>query len=121
MSMSDAAYVEEATTWAKRLVHRASRGPGDYDNAMRRVAREIGVPYAKLWALHYRKPKGVFAGIYHRLKDAYESAYGHQLRALQNDAEKTAAIAGHDAPAVVAAMALVDEALRSQQEEKGDP
>ena len=67
----DAGLVEEAAQWAAHLVHEESRGPGDYENARRTVARKIGVPFAALWALRYRPPKNISPAKYLRIGGAY--------------------------------------------------
>jgi hypothetical protein len=69
--VSDAGiYVEEAARWARSLVHSEARGPGDHENAMRRVARRLHVPFNTLWRLHYRKPKTIGAEIFCALGEA---------------------------------------------------
>ena len=81
--MTHASFVEEASDWADALARHESRRPGDYDNAMRRVADRIGIGYATLWGLRYRQPKRVFADIYFGLKAAYEAMREAQLQALE--------------------------------------
>lgn len=57
--MSASAFVEEATDWAKELVHVETKRPGDHKPAMGRVARRAGVSFALLKNLHYRPPKSI--------------------------------------------------------------
>jgi hypothetical protein len=52
-------YVNEAADWAHELVMAECTKPGDYLNAMRRVATRFSLPYGMLWDLHYRKPKSI--------------------------------------------------------------
>ena len=52
-------FVEDAAAMAKRLTNAECDGPGDFLNAMGRVAGRIGVPYGTLWNLRYRKPKEI--------------------------------------------------------------
>ena len=66
-------YVEEASRWARSLVHSEARGPGDHQNAMRRVARRLHVPFNTLWRLHYRKPKTIGAEIFCALGEAIDA------------------------------------------------
>jgi hypothetical protein len=65
--MSDA-LVSDAQGWAKWLILQESRGPGDTENAMRRVAARYGVDFRALWALRYRPPKRIFADMCARLR-----------------------------------------------------
>lgn len=64
--------VDQAKGWAETLIHHESRRPGDFNNAMRRIGRHIGVPYSVLWALRYRRPKNISASIFLALAIAYE-------------------------------------------------
>lgn len=70
-AQEDAEFVENAARWADSLTHWESRGPGDYENARRRVARALGVPFATLWALRYRKPKFISPAKYRRIGEAF--------------------------------------------------
>ncbi len=105
--MSDDAFVNKAANWADALVRLESRGPGDLENAMHRVARKTGVPYRTFWNLRYRRPKDIFTSVYFKLGTAYDAARQHQIERLTNDIETTAAVAGPDRASVRAAMALV--------------
>lgn len=107
--MSDAVYVEQASGWARALVRRESQGPGDTENAMRRIEARYGVPFAALWALRYRHPKGVLASIYFRLHAAYQHECERQMRLLRHELEITRQTAGADRAAVAAAQAVVGE------------
>lgn len=55
--MSPAATVEQSQDWARKIVNADVRGPGDLENAMRRVESRFGIPFAALWALRYRPPR----------------------------------------------------------------
>lgn len=107
--MADAAYVNEAAGWARTLTQRESRGPGDIENAWRRLEARYGVPATTFWSLRYRKPKDVLASVYFRLRDAYEAECARQMRLLQHELTITKAKAGTSHPVVVAASAVVDE------------
>lgn len=85
-------YLEQASEWADKLIKNETRRPGDYDNAMQRIARETGVPYRTLWALRYRKPKDVTASVYFALLEAYETFRLNRLERMKIDAEKTGSI-----------------------------
>lgn len=70
--MSEASvFVEEAKGWARELVVSDSRMPGDYKNAMRRVARKAAVPFHLIWSLHYRPPKSIDVGQWAALGNFY--------------------------------------------------
>lgn len=105
---AEAELVTEAAGWAEDLTRREARGPGDFANAMRRVASRLGVPYGALWALRYRPPKGVLASLYFALRDAREAERARQIRALEHDIEKTERTAGTDHHSLRAARAVVD-------------
>jgi hypothetical protein len=51
--------VEDAKSMAMKLAWHECKGPGDFLEAMRRVAERIGVPYGTFWNLRYRKPKEI--------------------------------------------------------------
>lgn len=69
---SSSSYVDDATGWARDLTQTESRCPGDYGNAMRRLARQINIPFRVLWNLHYRRPKTIDAAVFVSLGAAYE-------------------------------------------------
>lgn len=83
--------VSEAREWAKWLVQRETRGPGDLENAMRRLEARYGVPFSTLWALRYRPPKDIFVGVYEALRDAYLAEHEKQERLLRHEREITEA------------------------------
>ena len=105
--MSEAALIEDARKWANEMVLRESRGPGDMDNAMRRIATRYGLEPGTLWGLRYRPPKRIFADIYFRLRDAYQAERERQLRLLEHEIAITKAKAGPDRVAVRAAETVV--------------
>lgn len=78
-------FVEEAAEKAKYLVHREWRGPGDINNAMRRVEQRYGVEYRALWSLRYRKPKDILMSVYVRITEAYDAEIGRQRRLLDHE------------------------------------
>lgn len=58
-------FVCDAKGLAEEMIERELRGPGDVDNAMRRLAQAYpGFSYADLWALRYRPPKEVGAQVW---------------------------------------------------------
>lgn len=107
--MTDA-FVGNARDWANELVRRESKGPGDYENAMRRLEARYGIPWQTFWRLRHRPPKDIFISIYVRLQAAYMAECERQMRLLKHEIEITKLIAGPSAPAVAAAEAVVDKA-----------
>jgi len=109
--MSDAAYLDEAAEWSKRLTRMRARGPGDTENAMRAIERDYGVDYWLLWRLRYRRSvlKDIGISAYMRLKAAHQAECERQMRKLQHDIARTEAIAGAGCAAVGAAKAVVRE------------
>lgn len=113
--MSSSAVIDNAANMARDLVQRESRGPGDVENAMRRVEAKYGVPYAVLWRLRYRKPKDILLGVAMRLVEAYEAQRAEQLRRLNHEREITR-VTGRIAEALVAAS---DALAREKDREEG--
>ena len=101
--------VNFAKEMASRLVTREARGPGDLENAMRRIEARYGVPYGLLWGLRYRPPKDILLQPFQCLLAAYRAECERQMRQLQHEIKITKATAGANHPAVRAAEALVDE------------
>jgi hypothetical protein len=110
--MSDVAYRDQAAGWARDLIARESRGPGDTENAMRRLEARYGIAFGALWALRYRAPRDIMASVYFRLRAAYDDARERQLRALQHDII-VAKATRPDRNCVRAAEALVERAIQA--------
>lgn len=110
--MSASAFVDQSRAMARDIVNADVRGPGDLENAMRRVEARFGIPFSALWALRYRPPKDIGVSIYARLQAAHESVREAQMRKFTDEYERAKAASGADAPLVRAAAALVgkDEA-----------
>lgn len=103
--MFEATAVDEATGWANALVSRVYRGPGDtVEAAMHRAEQKFGVPAAVLWALRYRRPKALLAGIYLSLKAAYEAECNRQEAKLAHELAITKTL-----PATPARLRLIAE------------
>src|SRR4051812_20258489 len=109
--MSDAAYLDQAAVWSKDLTRMKARGPGDTENAMRRIEREYGIDYGFLWSLRYRRDRLriISLSVYESIRAAYREECARQMRKLENDIRVTEEIAGADSRAVRAAKALVGE------------
>lgn len=69
---SSSAYVDDASDIARALTWAEAKSPGDYGNAMQRVARAAKVPAGLLWRLHYRKPKVIDTADFVNLGKAYD-------------------------------------------------
>lgn len=105
------AEVTQARAFAGALLRWESRGPGDTDNAMRRIARRHGIEYGQLWSLRYRAPKRIWADVLTKIALAYEAERQRQLRALQHDTELTEIVAaGADLNSVAKARAVLRQA-----------
>jgi hypothetical protein len=100
----------EAQSWAKELVRREARGPGDMENAMRRLEARYGIPWRAFWSLRYRPPADVMHGLWERLRQAYQAECERQAGLLRHDIETTKAKGLASAPSIRAAEALADEA-----------
>lgn len=101
--------VTSAREWANTMVRRESRGPGDVENAMHRLEARYGIPWRTFWALRYRPPKDILAGIYLRLQAAHEQERQRQIRLLRDEYEETRKTTGDHPNSVRAAKAVVDE------------
>jgi hypothetical protein len=106
-SVSGATYIADARRWAQALTKTESRGPGDLENAWRRLESRYGIPFGAFWSLRYRPPKDVAATLYHRLCAAYEAECERQIRRLAHEIEITKQKAGARHAAVASAEALV--------------
>jgi hypothetical protein len=83
--MKAAAYVTEAQEWANRLVRWEARGPGDLENAMRRLETKYGVDFNALWSLRYRPPKRIFVDLYEHLRAVHDMERQRQRRLLEDE------------------------------------
>lgn len=98
--------VADAQQWANELLRRESRGPGDMENAMRRLECRYGIPWRTFWQLRYRAPKDVFVGVFFQLKAAHDAECARQERLLAHERKITEA-------KVCAFEALVSETVLS--------
>lgn len=87
--------VEAATDYVRTMVQRESRGPGDIDNAMRRLEAKYGLPFWPLWHLRKGKAKTVEASLLARIRGAYLDMCQRQAANLLHEIETEAAI-DHD-------------------------
>lgn len=77
--------VTEAQMWASHMVLRESRGPGDTENAMRRLENRYGIPWRTFWNLRYRPPADILVGVWRQLHSAYEQECSRQERLLAHE------------------------------------
>ncbi|WP_407529404.1 hypothetical protein [Methylobacterium oryzisoli] len=97
----------QAAAWVSDMIRLESRGPGDTNNAMRRIARRYQIPFPALFSLRYRSPRRVWADIYAAVRAARDEELQKHIGRLQHDLEITRAIAGPNDSAVRAVEALV--------------
>jgi hypothetical protein len=79
-AMNAEIFVDDARERVKEMVRWESRGPGDIENAMLRIAGHTSVPYGELWKLRYRPGKSIDAHIYAAIVLGYEQWREHQRR-----------------------------------------
>jgi hypothetical protein len=77
--------ISEASMWASNMVLRESRGPGDTENAMRRLENRYGIPWRTFWNLRYRPPADILVGVWRQLHAAYEAECSRQERLLAHE------------------------------------
>ena len=77
--------LSEAQMWASHMVLREARGPGDTENAMRRLEARYGIPWRVFWNLRYRPPADVMVGLWRQLHSAYENECKRQERLLAHE------------------------------------
>lgn len=104
------AEVIRAKDFASEMLRWETRGPGDTDNAMRRLSRRHGIEYGALWSLRYRAPKRIWADVYSALAKAYEDERQRQLRKLAHDIEITEAVVGPGSGSAAKARAVLRQA-----------
>lgn len=104
--------VSEARMWATTMVLREARGPGDSENAMRRLEHRYGIPWRVFHNLKYRAPADVMVGVWRQLKAAYEAECERQERLLAHER--------HVAEAKVLAAEIVSGATAEPHEQEND-
>jgi hypothetical protein len=125
--MSPAVFVAHAAERLETIVRREASGPGDYLEALRRLANRHGVPFGTYWGLRYRQPKSIDVSVYARIcaeaqrverRDGAEcqpaaiaAAQGFISQALSRGAAALHGVAAADAGAALsdARSALSDE------------
>src|SRR6266849_7164638 len=79
------AHVDEAQGIAKWLTRREASGPGDMENAWRRLEVRYGLPWRMFWALRYRPPRIIDSVLFERLRAAYKAVCERQMKKLKNE------------------------------------
>lgn len=77
--------VDVAADYARRLIEAEARGPGDVENAMRRLEAKTGINYWSFWGLRYDRRKTVTADLFGKLRGAYLAACERQLSKLRHE------------------------------------
>lgn len=101
------AAVSHARDRATKLIQRESRGPGDTENAMRRLEARYGIPWRTFWSLRYRPPSDLFVSVYQQLWAAYQAECERQERLMRHELEIARRVAPLGDPAVAAAAAAL--------------
>lgn len=79
------AAVIEAQRLVNEMLRFESRGAGDTENAMKRLAIRHGIPWRVFWTLKYRAPKDMFVGVFEQIKAAHAAECQRQLRKVQHE------------------------------------
>lgn len=76
-----------ATDTVRKMVRLESRGPGDTENALRRLAMRFRLPFWTLWHLRKGRAKGVDSDILRNIRQAYLRQCQQQIDALRHEME----------------------------------
>lgn len=76
----DCGGVEQARKLHNDLVAREMRGPGDTENAMRRLEARFGLDFGKQWSLRYRRPRSIAVDFFTDLRGAWLSTLERSVR-----------------------------------------
>ena len=74
-----------ATELVRKMIHTESNGPGDAENAMRRLARRYGIGFWTQDHLRKGRAKTINSVLLGRLRSAYIDMCERQLAHLQNE------------------------------------
>ena len=107
--LMSAAHVEQAAGIARWFTQREARGPGDMENAWRRLEARYGLPWRLFWSLRYRPPSSIASDLYAQLCAAYDAERERQMKLLRHDIDITEEISGPDSNSVRAAKTLLGE------------
>ncbi len=79
------AAVTEAKRLANELIRFESRGAGDTENAMRRLANRYGLSWRVFWSLRYRPQKDLSVGVFEKLREAHAAECKRQLERMAHE------------------------------------
>lgn len=82
---SDCSAVEECRRIVNELIRMESRGNGDTENAMKRLAHRHGLSWRVFWKLRYRTPTDVFVSVYQQLQAAHRAECGRALDRIRHE------------------------------------
>lgn len=77
----------EARRIVNELLHMESRGPGDMESAMRRLANRYGLPWRVFWTVKYRQPRDLLCGVMAKLREAHAAECQRQMERLKHELE----------------------------------
>lgn len=85
-----------AQEYARRMVARECRGPGDIDRTLERLEARYGIGRWQLSHLRKGNAKTIETGLFHRLKCAFIDHCGKQAAQLLHEAEMAKASGEYD-------------------------
>jgi 2-phospho-L-lactate transferase/gluconeogenesis factor (CofD/UPF0052 family) len=114
------AAVIEAKRLANELIRFESRGAGDTENAMRRLANRYGISWRVFWNLRYRAPQDVFVSVFEKLQEAHRAECGRQIERLRHEIQiaKLSGVHVEDLQDQVSALAAELEACLAHRDER---
>jgi len=77
--------VDLAAEYCDRMVKREATGPGDVEDAMRRLEAKTGINYWTIWGFRYRRPKTVAVHVFQQVRNAYLHFCERELRNLEHE------------------------------------
>lgn len=84
--------VAEASSMVRHMIHREASGPGDYENAMRRLETKYVIGFWTLDHLRKKKAKTCDIGLFARIRAAFIDHCGKQAARLIQEAETAKAV-----------------------------
>lgn len=90
-----------ASDYVRQMIHRESRGPGDYENAMGRLEAKYGLGFWTLDHLRKNKAKTCEVTLYARIRAAFADHCGRQAARLLEEAKTAQAVEPDDDVAAI--------------------
>lgn len=90
-----------ASDYVRQMIHRESRGPGDYENAMARLEAKYGLGFWTLDHLRKNKAKTCEVTFYARIRAAFADHCGRQAARLLEEAKTVQAVEPNDDVAAI--------------------